>query len=449
MDIYNREKWRDLLIVFVLGGAMAQFCLLFYDYFHFNLDFTLNGEFVNDFLYSTIVIGGSEELVKLLPWLLFGFLAKKFKEPFDFILYASVAALGFAFVENLHYFQDYRNITMRTMISTVSHMFDASLVAFAFVIARTNYSGKTVKQIVVVIIGFLAAILAHGFYDFWIISEAVEEYTFLTMVFFIISLHLWFHFKNTAMNHSPYFCGNQRFDTMKQQDILNFGIVCTLMIQYVLMAWYIGATNVFFMFVIYGIYVAVFMVYISYQLDQLTFEKSTWKKLSLKNILPFKKAGGYFEKFGNSLTNSRSRQGLFGTILGSGGYRSTGTTINSMNPEDRDLSGLELRLFAPKSNKYIGSDLPVSGVFSYKVKVGGNPNWYVFKLNIPVQFNGYISYHIILKNKDVKQSLMDDKIEIYFMFIPSEDILQQREIDISELRYAGRSYSRPLNKERF
>ena len=118
-------------------------------------------------------------------------------------------------------------------------------------------------------------------------------------------------------------------------------------------------------------------------------------------------------------------------------------------PMRKDLRGLELRLFAPKSNKYIGNKLPVSGYCAKSVTVNGDPNWYLFTLNTPIVYSDFLSDQIIVRNKNEGDSLISDKIEIYFMFIPNYSILQKSTIDIQELRYAGRAYSRPLNKNQF
>lgn len=443
MDIYKREKWRDILIVFILAALMTNICLAFYDYATYDLNWKLDGTFWNDFMYCTVVIGGSEELVKFLPWILFAFFAKKLKEPYDYILYASVAALGFAFIENLTYFQNYNNITIRTIMSTVAHMFCASIVAFSFIYANYRFKGQRIYQVLVVLVGFFLAMLAHGFYDFWLISNAVNDYAFITTIFFVISLHIWFYFKNNAMNHSPFFRGGQKFNVLKQQDLLNITVIGALTIHYILISYEFGARYGNSIIISNGIIVAVFILYMSFQLDNLAIEKKLWNRLSFSTILPFKKIGNFFKRVGESTSNN-GKGGFIGGIFGRGSYNFHYNQRNKPSPEERNLSGLSLRLFAPKSNPYIGSDLPVSGTCIRKVTVSGNPNWYVFKLNKKITFNDFVDDHIILKNKDASQSLLVDRIEVYFMFIPRREMLSDDTFDISELRYADRCYSRPL-----
>ena len=242
MDVFNREKWGPVILVFITGALFTHLCLPLYDTAQLVYGLQLNGEAGNDFLYSTLVIGGSEELVKLLPWLLFALLSKRMREPFDYLLYASVSALGFAFAENLMYLEDTGNIVGRTIMSSVGHMFDASIIAYAFILSRYRYKQRWAKWLLP-IAGFVVAALAHGFYDFWLISEAVEAYAFVTTIFFIVSLHVWFFFKNNALNNSDYFTSHRVYNAGFQQDLLTFALLGMLMVEYTFVSLEYGADD--------------------------------------------------------------------------------------------------------------------------------------------------------------------------------------------------------------
>tara|TARA_B100000508_G_scaffold137355_2_gene131759 strand:+ start:51401 stop:53542 length:2142 start_codon:yes stop_codon:yes gene_type:complete len=433
MDFYNREKWADLLLVFVLGGIFTIFCLPIYDFFFYDVQFYLDGSAWNDFWYCTIVIGGAEELVKFIPWLLFGFVFGRFKEPFDYILYASMSALGFACLENFSYLQDFTNITSRTIISTVAHMFDAVIIAYAFIIV--NYRLKKaslIKKIGVILSGFLLAMFAHGFYDFWLISPSVADFTLVTLIFFVLSLHIWFFLKRNAMNHSPFFKGNERFNLTKQKEVLHLGIISVLMLQYVVMGLDYGTERINYFFYKEAGYAGVFLFYMTGQLNRFKLVKGVWNKFSFKEILPIKLIGNIAQNISNYAFN---RQDSFSNKQKRSSYY-----------DGPDLRGLKLRLFAPKSNKFIGNQLPVTGYCSKRMVVNNQQDWFLFRLDQPVYFNSFLSDQILIKSKNDQYSLLDDKIEIYFMFIPSPDLLQKDHLMISDLRYAGKSYSRPLNK---
>jgi RsiW-degrading membrane proteinase PrsW (M82 family) len=420
MDIFNRERWSDIFVVFILGSLFTYLCLPIYDYADLVLNWSINGEAVNDFFYCAIVIGGGEEIVKLIPWLLFGLLTRKLKEPFDYILYASVAALGFSFVENLMYLENYHNIVVRSIMSTVGHMFDATIVAYAFIIVRFRLPKDSPWKALVLISGFALALFAHGFYDYWLISPAAANFQWITVLFFIFSLRVWFYFKNNAMNHSPYFKGNYKFRLTLQQDILTISMIVMLVLEFTLMSLEIGAMSSYGHFYKSGIFIGIFVLFISSELDGFKLEKGIWNRFEVTKKMEFKG----FSKMLNFISET--------------GYK------DFFRSEDNNesLEGLQLRLFAPKTNVYVGKLLPVSGVCVRKVEVGNNPNWYVFKLNSPIQMNNYVQDYIILKSKSDTQSLTQDKVEIYFMFIPDASLLLRSKISIESLRYAGRVYSR-------
>lgn len=413
MDVFNREKWQNIILVF-LGGAVFTFlCLPIYDYAQLVLGFQLNGKAVNDFFYCVVVVGGSEEWVKLLPWLLFAVFSKRMKEPYDFLLYASISALGFAFTENLMYLENTGNLVTRTITSSVAHMFDASIVAYAFILAKYRYK-KRIWKIATPVIGFILAALAHGFYDFWLVSDAVEEYYFMTMIFFIASLHIWFFFKNNALNNSGFFSESRAYNANFQQDLLTFSLLGILMLEFIFVSWEYGADDGNTIISSRSIIVFLFLIYMSLMLQRIDLRRGVWNKWRFR-----------MPTFSDS---------IFGLPFGKG----------RDDDEDENYVGLQLRLFAPKTNPYIGDKLPKSGVCVRKITVGGDPNWYVFQLNTPIHYSSYASSHIILKPKLAGQSLEEPKIEIYFMFIPDIFMIDAEDIDIRRLRYAGRAYSMPI-----
>ena len=179
-----------------------------------------------------------------------------------------------------------------------------------------------------------------------------------------------------------------------------------------------------------GIFVALFIIYMHFQLELFSVGKNSWRDLQLKEAIPIfnkdsfaKRISGYFGRSSNPLG-------------GVGGAKS--------NHIKNDFTGLKLRLFAPKTNPYIGNQLPVSGKCIKRITVADDPNWYLFELNSPVKYSNYKSNRIIIRHKDDNKSLQDDKIEIFFMFIPKSSLLKLKNIPITELRYADRVYSRPV-----
>lgn len=422
LDIYNRERWQDIVLVFVLGAIGTLFCLPLYEFADSTLGLGINGNVINDFLYCTFVIGGSEEIVKLLPWLLFGLFSKRLKEPFDYVLYACVSALGFAFLENLMYLERYNNVTVRAIMAGVGHMFDASIVAYFIVLAKYRFKDLSSK-ILSVTAGFVLAMLAHGFYDFWLISPSVSHLKIITPLFFLISLQVWFYFINNTINISPYFNGGFQFNTKYKQDILSVSIFTLLILEYVIVSVEIGARGTNYTFIHGAILSTLFIVFMHFRLQQINLLQGKWYHYTFGKIVP---------RINLSFFSLPSNQDWVDE-------KETNTKESQV-----DFTGMQLRLFAPKTNPYVGSMLPVSGRCVRKIRVAGNPNWYIFKLDTPISYPKMVNDYIILKNKDDNQTLAMDKIEIYFMLVPDERLLQKSSLEINSLRYVGRTYSRPV-----
>lgn len=411
LDVFRKERWFDLILVFVGGVFFTLLCLPLYDLAHYALNFHINGESINDFLYCVVVIGGSEELAKLLPWVIFALITRKLKEPYDYILYASVAALGFAFAENWSYLENPDNIFGRFLTSTVSHLFNASIVAYSLVLARFKFQNKNAK-ILAPVIGFVLACVAHGFYDFWLLSPATRGLSFITTIFLLLSIHVWFHLKNNAINHSQYY-RHQPFNYQTPLNVFMFGVIGILMVEYVLIAHEFGARWANYELRSETWMGAVFLGYMSFNLRNIQPVRGVWRSYKLPRI------SGIFSRFFS--------------LPGSIPEREKAT----------NLEGLKLRLFAPKTNPWIGAIFPVSGYCARRMTLSGQDDWYLFYLNKPMAISDYRNDAVVIRPKSMYHSLEGDKIEIYLLLIPKNLELEDG-LEVKQMRYPGRAYSRPI-----
>lgn len=412
MDIFNKERWVDLITVFIGGIFLTHFCLPIYDYASYVLHWSINGDFVNDFMYCTVVIGGAEETVKLIPWVVFALVTKKMKEPFDYILYASVSALGFAFAENWMYLEYSGNIVIRFMMSTVGHMFFASILAYSVILARYKFK-KRFWKIITPIIGFLLACYAHGFYDFWLISPSTRGLSIITTGFFILSIHIWFFLKKNAMNHSRFY-KPRSFNVSYQLNLFMFAVVGILVLEYTLVSVNFGTTwsnsslrNSAWM-------ICAFLLYMTSILTNFQPVQGVWLNYKLPKI------PGFFSRM-FSIPKEQEEELM-----------------------EKNLIGLPLRMFTPKTNPYIGKLLPISGTCEQQLTISGNPNWYLVKLNKKLGYPKHDQEYVLVKSKSIQKSLEDDKIEIYFMLIPEGVDLHSTNLQVGDLRYTGKVYSRPI-----
>lgn len=414
-DFFNKEKWRDLILVFIFSCLMSNLCLILYDFYH-SLGFGIGDGAINDLFYSVFVIGSSEEIVKLIPWILFGFFSKKLKEPFDYILYASVSALGFAFIENWMYLEEPWNITIRSVMSTTSHMFDASIIAYAIILARFKYKTKKAK-ILLPIIGFFAAAISHGFYDFWLISPDVKEYAFITKVFFILSFHVWFYFINNATNLSPFY-KHQKVNRMKQMDFLTIGLISVLALEYTLFSLQFSAESGNELFFKRANIIFIFLLYCYVLIYQLSFSKGKWLKFKIPII---GNIGQLLLLSSNKFNESK----------------------NEYEMKNVDVLYYTLDIYVSKSNKYVKDLFPKKGVIQNEVTVDGSEGWYILKWKQPIRFHGHHSDFAVIKTKSPRENLTKDKVEIILLFPKSSDHMTKSSFQSRALTFTGKAFSRP------
>lgn len=204
LDVFEPESWWNLLVAFAFGAITVWLVFPVSALLNDAFGFALNGDPLNDFLYCTIGIGMVEELVKILPLVVLARFPTVVNEPFDYIIYACLSALGFAFVENWLYIEqsDFYAINGRALMSTVAHMCFSSVVGYGMMVSacRMKWRGWYL-----VVGAFLLASVMHGFYDFWLINPIAKAYSGLSLVFFVITVHFWFTLKNKAINATYFF----------------------------------------------------------------------------------------------------------------------------------------------------------------------------------------------------------------------------------------------------
>lgn len=206
IDYFEPERSWHLMITFLLSAAItASLVLKVYQLAHsLGLPSFPSDSALYDLFYSIFIIGGIEEAAKIIPVLLIiRYLPKVIDEPIDYIVYGSISALGFAFVENINYIYQSQlyNIGGRALYAAVAHMTFTSTICYGLMLRRFL---KRKYQPRVILIAALLSIAGHGFYDFWLIHWD-GAYGFVTTIFFLITIQIWFRMKNNAMNLSMYY----------------------------------------------------------------------------------------------------------------------------------------------------------------------------------------------------------------------------------------------------
>lgn len=231
VDIYKQEHWASIIGMVLLGGICTFAALPFYDYFQYEMGFDLTGNPWGDFLYSIVGIGFIEELVKIAPFLFVLRFTKLIRGPLDYIIYASLSGLGFAFVENLLYF-DQSSIAIihgRVLITAVFHMFASSTIAFGLVLAKYRL-GK--YQVPMFFLFFFIAAFLHGFYDFWLVNDSANGFFFFAYVVFVYATFQYASYINNCLNNSPIFRGRTVLDMNKLATYLLVALIVVLLFEY-------------------------------------------------------------------------------------------------------------------------------------------------------------------------------------------------------------------------
>ncbi|MEN6626719.1 MAG: PrsW family intramembrane metalloprotease [Candidatus Sumerlaeia bacterium] len=235
IDIFEPEKHRYLLLT-LFGGALcgpvAVGCYDAMDYF----GYFMPGTWWGDFIYCVCGIGFVEELAKLIPFLLVISLTRECNESIDYIIYASMAALGFATAENVMYIDNYGShiVLARSTISATLHMFDVSIVAYGIILARYRKWGGYWRNIVLF---FMLAALAHGVFDYPLVSEALPVEARMVVLPIVVLFFAWFGLMiSNALGQSCFYDEKRGAELSRLGVHLAYGLLGVACIEFVLLS---------------------------------------------------------------------------------------------------------------------------------------------------------------------------------------------------------------------
>ncbi len=393
IDIFDVERWRNILGVAVLGMLFSFIVFPLSDFNHALFGFTLNGNVLNDFLYCVIGIGVIEELVKIIPLLLILRYTNIINEPFDYILYASVSALGFAFIENLIYFTEsnLHIIHGRAMVSVVSHMFDSSIIAYGLILNKYKRRWNPYFNF---LFFFALAAIAHGFYDFWLINEYVSDFSLITILFFIVSMFMWGSFKNNALNQSAFYDKKLSINNAKLEDYLFYSLSGVLLFEYLALGFKFGPST------------------------------------ANDGLLNSMFSGTYLIFFlSSSLSKFNLKQGEWAPIQ----YWAKKEVVDyEMIVEEQ----IQLNRFT--KNDLTTAYLPDSAKVIQSITVSNEPDWYLVKLSETVFTNVHLPDLVAIRTKDKEiQLLKGKKTLVAFYVIPNETDLERSDLSRTDFVFGG------------
>lgn len=407
MLFIRREKWKFIIPLFLLATLFpimvyALSDLLRYLYDVFDIELTQQ-----NFIYCVVNIGMVEELVKVVPWVIIFFAFRRhFPRPIHFMLLPVISALGFAFSENLIYVNsnDYELVFVRSGISLIMHVACSSIIGY--MAWRAHLSSDWKKKLIHILGGFILASSLHGLFDYLIFTTG----GYLDIIVLLISLHLFILFVNNAINFSGIKDKNAIRQLRHAGVILLVGMLAIFLVQYIIIGWNFSANSANYMFKRNIIFVLVNTIYLVVTFSRIKLRPRVLYKFSAADV------------FGQFLTTSQ------------GHYM-----------DEVDYKNCEFRLFAPKNNQFVGTQMPIRARAIKRVVVQGNMRWWLIKFDQPLYVQNADSYHALIKAKEPDEDLFMDKIEVLLLMIPNMDEFKFKQDHHSrDYIYVGRVYSRPV-----
>ncbi len=416
------EKPLHYLTIFLLGALFSLGVFYMSDGLKYFTGFELNGKVWNDLLYSIIGIGLVEEIVKIIPLLIFLRFTRIIQEPYDYLLVAGLSALGFAFLENVQYFNESLGgiIAGRTLTATLLHMILTSIVAYGLILGL--YQKTRLPVWLVFTLHLCLAAILHGFYDFFIFHGGVLM-GLLNLGLFIFYVRVWTVMLNNGINFSSAF----NYQNNVFYDNLRFYVIVILsgifFLDYFFIGWQKGASmaNEQLWYNLAGGGLLIFILAI--KLSRFDLVPNYWQRITVftENLPRLKKredfSGGYEEHYLNKADPKKSMFGGFDPGL-LGGVPNL-ISANLVYPKNFihqritiDRYANNRRLDGILSKRYLGLFLKriiVSHSDSPDPSSEGDPDWFLLEMEAPVSISGKPCSQFLLKFKSKNPALSYDE----------------------------------------
>lgn len=400
LNIFAQQKIPFLTgLMFIAGMSSVILILVINDLSEMYMTWDLNGEFFSDLFYTVIMIGIPEEFSKIAPLLiLVSFI--RLKEPIDYILYASASALGFAFVENLLYFQDVSNgiIHGRAYLAVLGHMIDSSIVAYGLVLARF----KKKKPFYLFPLTFAIGSIIHGLYDFLLF----HGFIILFFIFFIFIVQLWIIIINNCLNNSPLFSYKTIFQAKDSRLLLALSLTGIFSIEYILVGFSWGAQEANLELASNIYFAGFFIGFFTSNLSSFNLVKGYWRDIYFSS----REKRGY----GTLPKHSALISWYFVNSIRAHNYVGLRVSVTN-DPGNRNLSGILTGVLTATI---------VNRVILYEDD-DADPNWFIAKTDSPLPIEGVHPHYVLIKLRYQNESLLyEEDLQVFFKGIPDANLLR-------------------------
>ncbi len=296
LDIYKPTSWLGMLVTLAVAFCFTFLAYPMYGYFSYYLGFNLDdSSFSNILYYSIFNIGFIEEIIKIIPFLFILKFTNKIQKPIDYIIYASVCALGFSFAENISpaYLSSVDQVGHthgRAFMAAIAHMFNTSLIAYGLM--RSKFKRGEAEGYINFIKYFTLAMVSHGFYDHWLIYVHHHKYAnpsvgilaYITILFHLSTILMWVSMINNALNNSIFYNRDIKFNTPRLRDYLVFSLSFIVMFEYVITAYHLGSIDANNFLVKEGITVIFLLVFLAIHVSNFDIVHRFWAPINFHNV---------------------------------------------------------------------------------------------------------------------------------------------------------------------
>jgi len=377
LDFYQRENVSLVLITLILGMFFAFTVSYFSDALKYDFSFSLNGEVFNDLMYCIFGIGFLEEIVKIIPFLLLLRFSKVVKEPIDYVIYASLSALGFAFVENIFYFDytGFHKILGRALSAVIFHMFNSSLIAYGLVLGKNikKYNSKVAFTLCLLI-----ASVFHGLYDFILINNVVNSFAFLTFFQLLVSMFLWSSIINNCLNNSSKFESSEYYNSKELNDYLLYALSFVFLFEYMVVAIQYGAANANKTLIGDLLQGSFLLVFLTFSLSRFDVIRNYWAPLS-------------FWDWSTFVDMHRAKPLYFNW---------------------KEILNRKVVLTSFRESSVLNDKLPIEGVILQRELISWEKDWYLVKLEKPLKVGLLNSDLVLVKLKYTSDMILSKPSQI-------------------------------------
>lgn len=243
VSLFKKQNLPVVVLFFVFGALFSTLCTFLYDFYNIGFGVEVTGNYLQDFLFCILGIGLVEESLKVVPlFILLFIIRKRHNEPITLLILGSVSAVGFAFMENLIYFDIYglKSIFGRSLTSSVLHMGLTALPVYGVQKALLQRKGGVFAAFFRY---FFIAVVIHGLYDFFLSADKVlSDFKVVSILIWIILLLFYRAMIQNLLNLSPFFVEGKEKRLRQSGYYLGYMLYTVFLVQFVFMANRFGSS---------------------------------------------------------------------------------------------------------------------------------------------------------------------------------------------------------------